>query len=385
MAYLLLAVVYLSFVGLGFPVALLGSAWPTMHMEFLLSLAFSGYINIMISGGNICASVFVERIVKKIGTGRLVAISTAMICMAMFGFSYSTRSWHLILFAAIYGLGAGGIDVSINNYLALNLSYKHLSWSHGIWGISAISSPFIMSWALMHKTWRFGYLVVGFIMLFLSLIILATLPVWKIEAKGTDIDKQPVVGLKKALRIHGIGFRLISVSAYSAISVLCQLWPSSYMVYAKSFSQERAAAFASLFFMGMTLGRFGFGMITDRLNHRKVINIGTMIILVGVACICAPSEFQVLIILGFLLMGIGCSQIFPSFIRSTKEYYGTEMSQALVGLQFGTASLSALVAPSVVGMMINHMGMRPLPFILIILVAIMFLFSKGPAVKNLTN
>lgn len=382
MAFVLTATVYLAFVGLGFPVALLGSAWPSMHTDFLLPIAFSGYLNIMLSGGNICASIFVERIVKKIGTGKLVAISTGMISLAMFGFSHAHLPWQLFLCAAIYGLGAGGIDVSINNYLAVNMSYRHLSWSHGIWGISAFSSPFIMSWALQHKNWRFGYQIVGVIMLVMFLYFVLTLRVWKAGSGERDVTKQPVLGIRSALKLDGIVNRLIAVSAYAAISTLCQLWPSSYMVYAKQFTQERAAAFASLFFIGMTIGRFGFGLISDKLTHRRVIYIGSGIILAGILMISVPYQFQFAIVAGFLSIGIGCSQIFPSFVRSSKDVYGVEKSQAVVGVQFGMASLSSLILPSILGPIVDRFGIHLFPVILLVLLFTMLWFSNGKQLKS---
>lgn len=125
MASLLLAIIYLSFISLGLPDSLLGSAWPVMRLEFGASLSFAGVVSMIISGGTIVSSLLSDRMTQRLGAGRVTAASVAMTAAALFGFSTCRAAWMLCLWAIPYGLGAGGVDAALNNYVALHYSGRH--------------------------------------------------------------------------------------------------------------------------------------------------------------------------------------------------------------------------------------------------------------------
>ena len=145
---LLLSLIYLAFISLGLPDSLLGSAWPIMHQNFQVSLSQVGLVTMTISASTILSSLLSERVTKKFGTGWVTAVSVFLTALALLGFSFTTSFWMLILWAIPYGLGAGAIDAAMNNYVALHYSSRHMSWLHCFWGVGALISPYVMSWAL---------------------------------------------------------------------------------------------------------------------------------------------------------------------------------------------------------------------------------------------
>ena len=146
---LLLSLIYVCFISLGLPDSLLGSAWPVMHVEIEAPFAYAGIVSIVISVGTIISSFFCDRIVRRLGSGRLTAISIALTAIGLLGFSQSSAFWMLILWAIPYGLGAGAVDATLNNYVALHFKAQHMSWLHCFWGVGASISPYIMSFALI--------------------------------------------------------------------------------------------------------------------------------------------------------------------------------------------------------------------------------------------
>ncbi len=148
---LLLAIIYLTFISLGLPDAVLGSAWPLMRTEFAVPIDYAGYIQMIIALGTIISSFFSGKTIAKLGTAKLTLTSVAATAIALFCFSFSTEYWHLILWAIPYGLGAGGVDSALNNYAALYYSSKHMSWLHAMWGIGASTGPLIMTFALRNQ------------------------------------------------------------------------------------------------------------------------------------------------------------------------------------------------------------------------------------------
>ena len=130
MANLLLAVIYLAFISLGLPDSLLGSAWPAMFPALHVPVSYAGPISMIISAGTIVSSLASGRIIAKLGSGKVTAISIGMTAAAMFGFSVSGSYLPLLLFAIPYGLGAGCVDASLNHFVALHLSARHMNWLH---------------------------------------------------------------------------------------------------------------------------------------------------------------------------------------------------------------------------------------------------------------
>ena len=148
MFHLLLAVIYLSFISLGLPDSLLGSAWPSIYPEFQVPVDYAGVIFMIIAAGTIISSLQSDRLTKKFGTGKVTAFSVLTTAVALWGFSMSHSYWMLIVWAIPYGLGAGSVDASLNNYVALHYKSRHMSWLHCMWGVGASVGPYIMSYVL---------------------------------------------------------------------------------------------------------------------------------------------------------------------------------------------------------------------------------------------
>ncbi len=177
---LLLAIIYLSFISLGLPDSLIGSAWPIMHVDLGVSMSSAGIITIIISVGTVISSFFSNTLTNKLGTGLVTAISVALTALGLIGFSFAKAFWMLCVFAIPYGIGAGAVDAALNNYVALNYPARHLSWLHCMWGVGASISPYIMSYALTGGLgWENGFRIVFYIQIALSAVLFFALPVWR--------------------------------------------------------------------------------------------------------------------------------------------------------------------------------------------------------------
>lgn len=180
MFQLLLAIIYLAFISLGLPDALLGSAWPIMYQEFCVPVSYMGIISMIIAAGTVVSSLMSDRLTKKLGTGKVTALSVLLTAIALFGFSISSSMWMLCLWAIPYGLGAGSVDAALNNYVALHYASRHMSWLHCMWGVGASVGPSIMGFALSHgQTWNAGYRYIAILQIVLTIVIFASLPLWK--------------------------------------------------------------------------------------------------------------------------------------------------------------------------------------------------------------
>jgi len=372
---ILLALIYLAFMSLGLPDSLLGSGWPAMHGALNVPISFMGIVSMIISGGTIVSSLLSDRLTRKLGTRIVTVGSVFLTAAALLGFSISTRFWMLIVFAIPYGLGAGAIDAALNNYVALHYSSRHMSWLHCFWGVGTIISPFIMSYALVHSTWSDGYRTTGFLQLGIALILLITLPVWKVNQQKTA-DSGKSIGLTGALKIKGVPTLLLSFFAYCAAEATAMGGASTYMVEVKSVAAEPAARFASLFYIGITVGRFLSGFVMNRLGDRNMIRLGTCVLSYGILLLLIPTANSAVTFAGFIIIGFGCAPIYPCIIHSTPDNFGRENSGAIIGVQMVSAYVGSTFMPPLYGLLGNHISFRILPVYLAIFVILMIVMVE---------
>jgi len=372
---LLLALIYIAFMSLGLPDSLLGSGWPVIHNDLNVPISFMGIISMVISGGTIVSSLLSDKLTRKLGTRILTVISVFLTAIALFGFSFSNQFGMLIVFAIPYGLGAGAIDAALNNYVALHYTSKHMSWLHCFWGVGTIVSPFVMSYALTNSTWNNGYRVVGFIQLGIGLLLLATLPVWKANRQNVE-DNAKSIGLIGALKIKGVPSFLIGFFAYCAAEATAMYWASTYLVEVKGITTERAAQFGSLFYIGLTVGRFLSGFIMDKLGDRKMIILGTSILSCGVISLLIPTGNPIVPLAGFIIIGFGCAPIYPCIIHSTPNNFGEENSGAIIGIQMASAYVGSTFIPPLFGLLGTLISFAILPMYLSVFIIIMISMTE---------
>lgn len=372
---LLLVLIYIAFISLGLPDSLLGSGWPAIHGDLNVSISYMGIISMVISGGTIVSSLLSDKLTRKLGTRIVTVVSVFLTAIALFGFSVSTQFWMLIAFAVPYGLGAGAIDAALNNYVALHYTSKHMSWLHCFWGIGTIVSPFIMSYALTNSAWNNGYRIVGFIQLGIGLLLLATLPIWKIN-RETGMKNVKSIGLIGALKIKGVPFLLIGFFAYCAAEATAMYWASTYFVEIRGITAEQAARFASLFYIGITAGRFLGGFIMDKLGDRKMIILGACILSVGIISLLIPVNSPIFSLVGFVVIGFGCAPIYPCIIHSTPSNFGAENSGAIIGIQMASAYVGSTFIPPLFGLLGNLISFKILPIYLSIFIILMIVMIE---------
>ena len=376
MYLLLLAVIYLTFISLGLPDSLLGSAWPTLYAEMGVPISYMGIITIIISTGTVLSSLTTDKAVAKFGTRIVTAVSTLLTALALLGFSVATEFYQLCLLGIPYGLGAGAIDASLNNYVATHYNSKHMSWLHCFWGVGTIISPSIMSFALTHGSWNDGYRAISVIQLMIAIVIFASLPLWKVNQAKNDENSSDVIpiGIGKALKIKGVPSVLIGFICYCAAESTAMLWTSSYFEGVFKVSKDEAAILGSIFFLGMTTGRALSGFVADKVGDSRLIGLGGIISILGAGLSAMPVKE--IAICGFVILGLGCAPIYPSIIHMTPTRFGKERSQSIIGIQMASAYIGATLMPPLFGLIANHINIGLMPLYLIFFLLLM-LISLG--------
>ena len=414
MTHILLAIIYISFISLGLPDSLLGSAWPILYKDLQVPMSYAGIISMIIAAGTIVSSLFSSRLIWHLGTGKITAISVAMTALALLGFSLSPSFALLCLWAIPYGLGAGSVDAALNNFVALYFSSRHMSWLHCMWGVGASLGPFIMGQALAGGFgWTGGYRFISLLQAVLTAVLLLSLPVWKyrpgafserkkeMEAKSQSQDTRGEASLSQDTGAHSseiqnsqpqegsaplsfsqvfalpkVKTAVICFFCYCALEQTTGLWAGTYLTLTRGVAPETAASWASRFYIGITAGRGASGFVTMALSDRKMIRLGQAVIICGILALLLPLGPRAAM-LGLVLIGLGCAPIYPCIIHSTPALFGAWASQAVIGLEMACAYVGTCLMPPFFGWLAEHLFSTGLfPYYLALFLILMLLCSE---------
>ena len=375
MVHLLLVIIYMAFISLGLPDSLLGSAWPTMRLEFGVPVSYAGAVSMVIAAGTVMSSLMSDRLTRRLGAGRVTAISVGMTAAALFGFSLTRSYWLLLVWAVPYGLGAGSVDAALNNYVALHYASRHMSWLHCFWGVGAAVGPAIMGAAITGGFgWNGGYRAIGIIQVALTAILVLSLPLWKSRAAEGEggASAGRALSLREIVAIPGAKAVMLCFFCYCAVEQTTGLWASTYLVLRWGVEADRAASLASLFYIGITAGRAVSGFATYRFNDVQMVRIGLGIVLAGIAMLLLPLG-RAAAMAGLVAIGVGCAPVYPSLIHATPDHFGADRSQAIIGVQMASAYLGICAMPPLFGLIANAVSVALLPAYLLALLALMTL------------
>lgn len=378
MLTILLVIIYIAFISLGLPDSILGSAWPMIHKELNVPISYAGIETMIVSGGTIISSFFSEKLIRKFGTGKVTAVSVFMTAAGLLGIYLSPNFFWICALGIPLGIGAGAVDSALNNFVALHYEAKHMNWLHCFWGIGATTGPFIMSAFLAKEGgWRLGYASIGVMQAVLVVCLFISLPLWrKFETtvnQEEDLKKNNT--LASLLKMTGAKPALTGFFCYCAIELTTGLWGSSYLVITKGLSPETAARWVSLYYLGITIGRFLAGFLAIKFNNKQMIRIGQIICTIGAALLLLPFSDYIQLV-GLLLIGLGCAPIYPAMLHETPNRFGKEVSQGIMGIQMAVAYVGSTFMPPLFGFLANITGFQILPLFLLLFIIIMITASE---------
>lgn len=388
MTLLLLVIIYLAFISLGLPDSVLGAAWPVMQQDLGVPLGTAGTLFMTIAGGTITSSLVSDRLLKHFGTGKVTFISGLLTASALLGFYFAPSIIWLVVCAVPLGLGAGAVDVALNNYVALNYKAHHMSWLHSFWGVGVTIGPIIMAKFITEQNdWRNGYLTISGIQFTLAIILLFSLPLWNRVSRNTRMElndnsenthNELAHGnskYKKPMQIKGVKLALLSFLFYCGVEATVGLWGSSFLVNVKKLPPSVAAQWVSFYWGGLTVGRFITGFVTFKMSNLMLIRIGQIIALFGATLLLLPLP-TVLLLVGFIMVGLGLAPIFPCMLHETPTRFGKKVSQKIIGYQMAIAYTGSAFMPPLIGFIASYTTIGIFPFFVVVYTIVMLLSSE---------
>lgn len=375
--FFLLIVIYIAFIGLGVPDSLIGSAWPAIHTEMDIPIETVSILTLLISGCTVLSSMFSARILNKLGTAKVTAFSTAVTAAALLGFSVAESFRFMIPLAVLLGLGAGAIDSGLNNYVALHCKASHMNFLHCFYGVGVSLSPYLMSLALSNAGWRGGYRYAFYVQSAITLLLIVSLPLWKKTASVEQTQEEKSINLTflQMAKKPEVREVWIIMLATNAIEYACGVWGSTYLVTEKGFETKLGALALTIYYVGMSVGRFVSGLLSGKISTWKRIGIGAAVLAPAIAIMLLPLPDAAAVV-GLFFVGLGNGSIYPNMIHLTPHNFGKEVSQSIMGSQIAFAYIGVMLAPPMVSLISRLFGIAVYPVLLAVLYMIMVITLK---------
>ena len=376
MATLLLIIIYIAFIGLGVPDSLIGSAWPAIHTQLNIPVEAVSVLTFLISGCTVLSSMFSAKILNKLGTAKVTAFSTAMTAAALLGYSFAPSFWFMVPLAIVLGLGAGAIDSGLNNYVALHFKASHMNFLHCFYGVGVSLSPYLMSQALSNIGWRGGYRYAFYVQAFIAILLIISVPLWKKTSDSEETEEKELnLTLLQMVKMSEVRLVWIIMLATNAIEYACGVWGSTYLVEEKGFEAEHGALALTIYYVGMSIGRFVSGLLANKISTWKRIGIGTVVLAPAVVVMLLPLH-GVVSVIGLFFIGLGNGSIYPNMIHLTPHNFGKEVSQSIMGSQIAFAYIGVMLAPPAVSIISGFFGIKVYPVLIAVLYIVMVIALK---------
>ena len=350
--------------------------WPAMRTDMGQPLAAVGVLTITMT---VCAALsagFAGRLVARVGTGVVVAASCLMTALALVGFSVAPSFAWLVLLGIPLGAGGGAVDASLNHFVAAHYSSRHMNWLHGFWGVGATTGPAVMGLALASPGgWTRGVLALGLAQLTLAALLWATLPLWRREhGHPTDsaaTGEPPVVF--KPVAPRALWLAPLCFLFYVAAEMGTGLWAASILVNDRGTSLAQAGFWVSVYFGSITAGRFGVGLVSNRLGNRRLVGLGVLLALAGATLFALPGLPPALSLAGLVLMGLGCAPVFPSLMHEAARRFPADVARTVIGRQMMAAYAGGSVIPAAFGLLATWVGLGAvMPVVVLLLIALLW-------------
>ena len=374
---LLLILSYIGFISLGLPDTVTGIAWPAVRETFALPQSGLGWISVAFGMGYFLSSFFSGELTHALGIGTLLAMSTLLVALALFGNSLSPAWLVFVSCGALWGLGSGAIDAGLNTFAARHFSARHINWLHACYSLGATIGPLLMTAALAQAgSWRLGYSLVGGIVFALAIAFLLTARKWNDPARADSAAAHEAATMRQALRHPLVWLQVALFFLYTGLEFLIGHWCFTLLTESRGYSHQSAGLITSGYFGAILCGRIVLGAIVDRFGVDRLVRCSLAASLCG-AILFAATPASSFSIVGLAILGLGLAPVFPCLMSRTPARLGQHTAAHAVGFQVGAATIGAALMPAIGGLLAERTSLEAIAVLSMVLAAILAGLHEG--------
>lgn len=361
----LMLITFLAFISIGFPDAVLGVAWPAMRVTFDRPISSLGFILVASGTGYFISGVFAGKALERFGVGKLLAISTTLVAIGLFGFALMPTFWFLMVAAVLIGLGSGAVDAGLNFFAAEHFSVTVMNWLHAFFGIGAMVGPLIMSATFAAGgTWRVGYFIVASLIAVMAITFYLTLDRWNNGDHAEAEQAAARVSVRHVLGLPAVWLQILMFLVMCGIEASAGNWTATVMTGRFGASESEAGVWAGVFWGAMAAGRIFVVPLSRGMNPARLLQICTWGLLAGGFLMTRDPEW--LFKVGLIIFGLAMAPMFPTMMSLTPIRLGTPVSLHAIGFQVSAGTLGIVGIPTLGGIIAERTSLVAIPWIMTI-------------------
>ena len=360
----LILLIFVAFIALGMPDGLLGVGWPSIRTSFNVPIDALGALLFVSMIGYLTSSFLSGELTRRWGVGRLLIVSCTLTGVGLIGYTFVPQWWMMVALGLAAGMGAGGIDSSLNAYVARHYSAGLMQWLHASYGVGITAGPLIMTAALTNfQNWRLGYLLVGAVQIVLAITFWITLPIWQQNNNASaesPAEPQKEVNLGQTLKRRRVWLSMLLFFFYVGSEVTMGTWVYSLLTEGRGVNPRLAGYFAGSYWFTFTIGRILAGLVTRKINIQSLVKICIIAaILAGVILGLNLSTWVNLAAVA--VIGFAFAPVFPGLMSGTPLRVGQQHSNNTIGMQAAAGALGGTALTSLVGVLARVYGLEVVP------------------------
>ena len=367
----LVLLVFIAFVSLGLPDAVLGVAWPLIRLDFDRPLGDLSFLLIAGAAGYFTSGAVGGIMMQKFGVGNLLGISTGLVTLGLTVYALTPNLWTMIPAAVVIGIGSGAVDAGLNFYAADKFSIRTMSWLHACFGVGAMLGPVIMSATLAAgATWRWGYAVIVGITFILTITFFANAKRFDddIRLDGATGQRAPLPA-RLVIRMPLVWLQIGVFFVMTGLETLPSVWTTTILIDRFSISREQAGIWTGIYWGTQATGRFILPTLSRKIRPERMIQIGTFGILLGAILMVLDHAWAYRI--GIMVVAFSNASLFPTLMSLTPVRLGRKVAVHAIGWQVSAATIGGALVPSVGGYIAQSAGLITIPVMMVILSLVM--------------
>lgn len=339
----------IGFIAFGLRGAILGVAWPSIRTVFDLQQSSLGIILLASGIGYLGSGLVLGRVIGRIGVGRLLVISTAILTVTTIGLAVAPSYALFLFFSMLAGIGTGALDAGVNFFATRHFTETGMNRLHGCYGIGALAGPVLMGVLLgAGLSWRIGYLVAAVVLAGLTVMFVMTRQLWETPAPSDSVVQTiKAMNPKQVLAMPVLWVCLLLFFLNSGIEQTSGQWAFSVVRDGMGKSDQVSSLWAGLFWGGMAFGRLTLGGAAARVGILRWIQGGVLSAVFG-ALVYALAPYPIAPF-GLLIIGLSMSTVFPLMMMLTPARVGQSALAHAIGFQMGAATIGSSAIPWVAG------------------------------------
>ncbi len=338
-----------------FVCGLIFSSWasriPTIKDNFNFNEAELGAVLFMLPLGALSALPLSGWVVYKLGSRFISIISLVLYSISLFSISIITTVPQLSVVLFFFGFIGNIANISMNTQ---GLSIQHvlgnpiLSSLHAMWSVGAFLAAAITGITMQWKIDVQNHL--GFIAI-IGLLSSVLLGSYLIKDHEHDEPKKIFVLPTKSLLFLGLICFCVAMSEGAMAD-----WSSLYYRMSLHQTQIVTTTGYTAFAFAMATGRFLGDRMVQALGYKKVLKLNGLFIFLGML-LALSFQSPVTVIIGFALVGLGVSSVFPLVYTLAAKDKSMAPSSALAAVS-SVGFTGFLFGPPMIGLVAHETGLR---------------------------